>query len=81
MKQQLPPEWDEERIRKVIEHYENQTDEEAVAEDEAAYSDPNSSIVIVPNELMPEIRKLLGEYQDRLDAERTKPSKRKAKPR
>lgn len=30
----LPLGWDEERVRRVLEHYENQTDEEAVAEDE-----------------------------------------------
>jgi hypothetical protein len=32
----FPPGWDEHRVRKVIEHYETQTEEEAVAEDEAA---------------------------------------------
>ena len=80
--QKLPEGWDEERIRAIIDYYDNQTEEEAIAEAEAAYVDPNSSIVIVPNELMPEIRKLLGQHQDRLDAaERKKPAKRKAKPR
>ena len=31
----FPPGWDESRVRAVIEHYEQQTDEEAVREDEA----------------------------------------------
>lgn len=31
-----PPGWDEQRVRRVIDHYENQTEEQAVAEDEAA---------------------------------------------
>ena len=31
-----PAGWDEERVRRVLEHYEAQSDEEAVAEDEAA---------------------------------------------
>ena len=36
MKQsRFPPGWDEERVRRVLAHYENQTEEEAVAEDEA----------------------------------------------
>lgn len=35
---QFPDGWNEARIRRVIEHYENQTDDEAVAEDEAALS-------------------------------------------
>ena len=30
---QFPPGWDEERVRKVIENYESQTEEEAMAED------------------------------------------------
>jgi hypothetical protein len=37
--QKFPEGWDEERIRRVLEHYENQTDEEATAEDEAAFED------------------------------------------
>ena len=35
-KQNLPEGWTEERVRKVIAHYENQTDEERMAEIEAA---------------------------------------------
>jgi len=35
----FPPGWDEQRVRAVLEHYEAQTEEEAVAEDEAAYED------------------------------------------
>ena len=32
----IPPGWDEKRVREVIEHYENQTEEEHLAEIEAA---------------------------------------------
>jgi len=32
----FPPGWDEERVRRLIERYESQTEDEAVAEDEAA---------------------------------------------
>ena len=34
----LPPGWDEARIRRVLDYYENQTEDEAVAEDEAAFN-------------------------------------------
>ena len=34
----FPAGWDEERVRRVLEHYETQSDEEAVAEDEAIVS-------------------------------------------
>ena len=40
----FPQGWDEERVRRVLEHYEDQSDEEAVAEDEAAY-EPTQSLV------------------------------------
>ena len=37
MKQsEFPAGWDEERVRRVLAHYEQQTEEEAVAEDETA---------------------------------------------
>jgi hypothetical protein len=32
----FPEGWNEERVRRILEHYENQSDVEAVAEDEAA---------------------------------------------
>ena len=35
-----PPGWDSERVRRLIQHYDAQTDEEAIAEDEAAFDDP-----------------------------------------
>jgi len=35
-----PPGWDLERVRRLIQHYESQSDEEAIAEDEAAFEDP-----------------------------------------
>jgi hypothetical protein len=38
-KNKLPPGWDEERIRRLIDYYDNQSDEEAIAEMEAALED------------------------------------------
>ncbi len=35
-----PPGWDEERVCRVLEHYETQSDKEAVAEDEAVFESP-----------------------------------------
>jgi hypothetical protein len=35
----FPPGWDKKRVLKVLEHYESQTDEQAIAEDEAAFTD------------------------------------------
>lgn len=61
MKQaKFPAGWDEERVRRVLAHYEHQADEEAVAEDEAAYEDSDQSMVEVPNDLLPAVRQLLA---------------------
>lgn len=59
-KNRFPRGWDEERVRRVLEHYESQTDEEAVAEDEERF-DANAHIVMeVPAELAPKIRELIA---------------------
>ncbi|MGB7291435.1 MAG: hypothetical protein WBD99_04600 [Thermodesulfobacteriota bacterium] len=61
MKQaKFPPGWNEERVRRVLEHYEQQSDEEAVAEDEAAYESITHTTMGVPVELVPAVRELLA---------------------
>lgn len=59
----FPPGWDEERVRRVLAHYEQQTEEEAVAEDEAAFEDSTQAIVEVPKELVPAIRELIAKQK------------------
>ena len=56
----FPEGWDEERVRRVLAHYKEQTDDEAVAEDEAAHEDRTHSIVLVPVELVPAVRELIA---------------------
>lgn len=64
MKQtRFPPGWDEERVRKVLAHYEEQTEEEAVAEAEAAFKDPDQTIMEVPRELVPAVRELIARHR------------------
>jgi hypothetical protein len=58
--QRFPAGWDEERVRRVLEHYENQTEDEAVAEDEAAFEAEGQTVMVVPTDLVPEIRKLIA---------------------
>jgi len=61
MKQsKFPKGWDEERVKRVLDYYENQTEEEALAEDEAAWEDTLQTFVEVPNELVPAVRELLA---------------------
>jgi hypothetical protein len=56
----FPKGWDEDRVRRVLEHYENQTDEEAVAEDEAAFGNRTETLMEVPNDLVPTVRELIA---------------------
>ena len=51
----------EKRVRRVLAHYEKQTDEEAVKEDAAAFK--QRTTVQVPLELVPAIRELIRVYQ------------------
>ena len=57
--QKFPPGWDEKRVQEVLAHYENQTEDEAVAEDEAAFNAEGQTVMIVPTELVPEIARLI----------------------
>jgi len=58
----FPPGWNEKRVRKVLSYYEKQSEEEAVAEDEAAFEVPAETVLEVPYELVPKVRELLAEY-------------------
>jgi hypothetical protein len=62
-KNKFPPDWDEERVRRVISHYEEMSEEEALAEDEAAYEDEAYTIMEIPNELLPSVRELIAKFQ------------------
>ena len=59
----FPAGWDEARVRRVPEHYESQSDEEAVAEDEAAFESTTHTAMEVPVELVPEVRELLARHR------------------
>jgi hypothetical protein len=59
----FPPGWDEERVQKVLAHYETQSEDEAVAEDEAAFEQPGQTVMEVPSELVPAIRELIAKHR------------------
>lgn len=59
-KNRFPKGWDEERVKRVLDHYENQTEDEAVAEDEAAWEDTSQTFIEVPNDLVSAVRELLA---------------------
>ena len=57
---QFPPGWDEARVRRLLEHYEAQSDEEAVAEDEAAFETTTHTAMEIPVDLVPAVRALIA---------------------
>jgi hypothetical protein len=59
----FPPGWDEERVRRVLAHYEEQSEDEAVAEDEAAFEEHNQTVMEVPTALVPAIRELIARHK------------------
>jgi len=58
--QNFPPGWDENRVREVLAHYEDQSEDEQFAEIEAALEADDVTLVAVPAELVPEVRALLA---------------------
>ena len=56
----FPVDWDERRVQRVLDHYKAQSDEEAVAEDEAACESTTHTAITVPVDLVPEIRELMA---------------------
>jgi hypothetical protein len=61
----FPPGWDEDRVQRVLEHYESQTEAEAVAEDEAALDSPVETVMTIPTALVPEVRELIARRKKR----------------
>ena len=49
---------DEKRVQEVLAHYESQSENEAVAENEAAYEDPSQTTLKIPNDLVSKVREL-----------------------
>jgi hypothetical protein len=56
----FPKGWNEARVKAVLEHYEAQSEEEAVAEDEAAFRKREQTVMVVPKKLVPAITKLIS---------------------
>jgi len=59
----FPPGWNAARVDRVLAHYETQTEEEAVAEDEAAREASDGTLMEVPKALVPTIREIIAKYK------------------
>jgi hypothetical protein len=57
-KLKFPEGWDEEKVQRVLAHYEGRSDDAAAEEDAAMES--SETLISVPRDLLPEIRQLLA---------------------
>ncbi len=58
--QKFPTGWDEQSVRDLITHYDEQTEDEQAAEIEAALGGDGVTMVAVPVELADEVRALIA---------------------
>ena len=66
MKQtKYPAGWNERKVRRLVKHYESQTEDEAIAEDEAAFELKDQAVMVVPKKLVPKITRLIEEQRPR----------------
>ncbi len=55
-----PKGWDRKRVEAIIDYYDNQTDDEAIAEAAAAYNSVTTTLMQIPVELVPKVQKLIA---------------------
>jgi hypothetical protein len=60
----FPPGWDTKRVTSVLAHYESQTEEESLAEDEAAFLATGQTFIEIPTELVPAVRELVARHMN-----------------
>jgi hypothetical protein len=63
MKNRFPEGWDEKRVKTVLSHYEKQSDDEAIEEDELAFKNRNLTVMEIPVQLVSKVRELIVKYQ------------------
>lgn len=56
-----PPGLDRDKVEAIITYYDNQTEDEAVAEDEAAWQAEGMTMMQVPTDLVPLVRDLIAQ--------------------
>ncbi len=71
-RQDLPPGWNEKKVRELIAYYDSQTDEEGAAEIEAAAEAPGETWMSVPTELVPAIARLIKDHEQKVSNSRAR---------
>ncbi|WP_089724222.1 hypothetical protein [Candidatus Thiosymbion oneisti] len=63
MSSNFPKGWNEERVREVLAHYGNQTEDEQFAEIEDAREQDDTVMMAIPVDLAPQVRALIASKQ------------------
>ncbi len=58
----FPEGWKDDKVQRILAHYEKQTDDAALAEDEAGV-ESSVTVMRVPHELVPQVRELIAKLQ------------------
>jgi hypothetical protein len=59
----FPDGWDENKVRQVLGHYDQQNQDEAVAEDDAGVSS-SATVMSVPHDLVSKVRELIAKHHE-----------------
>lgn len=65
LKQLFPRGWNEKRVKQVIDYYDRQSEDDALAEYKAAMRGKGQTMMMVPTELVPEICRLIASRRRR----------------
>ncbi len=66
-KNKYPAGWNKKRVQEVIDHLETRTEEETIAEDEAAFEQDYTAMQ-VPHKLVPVVRQLIALMEQKSEA-------------
>ncbi len=58
-----PRGWDADPVNKGLVHYESQSEEKAVAEDEAAFEASGQTVMKIPTERVPAVREVIAKHR------------------
>jgi hypothetical protein len=61
----LPKGWTQKRAREIAAYYDYQSDEEAIAQAQAAYAANDSVMMPIPLQLLPKVEKLIARASDK----------------
>ena len=59
----FPDGWNEDRVRKVLAHYDEQPQDEALAEDESGVAS-SETVMNIPHDLVSQVREPIAKHKD-----------------